>query len=101
MQRITLRAILRAVFGASGRELHELERLHPAVDRAGPALSHSRILQKDLGPRSPWGRLPALRAEIDAILDRLIDAARSDPGLEERPDVLALLVQATHRTARR
>jgi cytochrome P450 len=96
MQRITLRAILRAVFGASGEELVELEQLMPPWTELGSKLSRFPIFHKDLGPWSPWGRFIRLRARIDAILDRLVDAARADPGLEERADVLASLVQARH-----
>ncbi len=96
MQRITLRAILRAVFGATGRELHELEELLPPWTEQGSRLSLLIPLQRDLGPRSPWGRFLRLRARIDAVLDRLIAIAREDPELEERADVLALLVQSTH-----
>ena len=96
MQRITLRAILRAVFGASGRELHELEELLPPWTTQGSRLSLLVPLQHDLGPRSPWGRFLRLRARIDAVLDRIIKIARTDPALEERADVLALLVQSTH-----
>ncbi|MBA2349459.1 MAG: cytochrome P450, partial [Solirubrobacterales bacterium] len=96
MQRITLRAILRAVFGATGRELHELEELLPPWTEQGSRLSLLIPLQRDLGPRSPWGRFLRLRARIDVVLDRLIAIAREDPELEERADVLALLVQSTH-----
>jgi cytochrome P450 len=96
MQRITLRAILRAVFGATGRELAELERLLPPWTTAASRLATLPRLQKDLGPLSPWGRMLRLRARIDAILDHLIATAKADPALDERPDVLALLVQATH-----
>ncbi|MEA2303177.1 MAG: cytochrome family [Solirubrobacteraceae bacterium] len=97
MQRITLRAILRAVFGASGHELAELERLIPPWTSLGSRLSQFSIVQKDLGPRSPWGRFLRLRAEIDGHLDALMAAARRDPRLDARADVLALLVQATHQ----
>lgn len=96
MQRITLRAILRAVFGASGRELAELEELLPPWTALGSRLSVIRALQRDLGPWSPWGRFLRLRARIDVVLDRLIAGAGADPDLGERPDVLALLVQSTH-----
>jgi cytochrome P450 len=94
MQTITLRAILRAVFGASGAMLHELEELLPRWTDRGQSLSRFPQLHKDLGPRSPWGAFLRLRAKVDAILDRLIEEARTDPALEERPDVLALMVQA-------
>jgi cytochrome P450 len=96
MQRITLRAILRAVFGATGRDFAELERLLPPWTTLASRLAPLPLLRKDLGPWSPWGRLLSLRAQVDAILDRLIAQAQADPGLAERPDVLALLVQARH-----
>jgi cytochrome P450 len=93
-QRITLRAILRAVFGASGARLQQLEELLPPWTEQGQQLSRFPQIQKDLGPWSPWGRFLRLRAKVDAILDTLIDDARRDPALEERSDVLALMVQA-------
>jgi cytochrome P450 len=96
MQRITLRAILRAVFGASGRRLEQLERLLPPWTEQGSSLSRFPQLQRDLGRWSPWGRFLRLRAQVDAILDTLIEDARRDPGLEGRPDVLALMVQGRH-----
>jgi cytochrome P450 len=94
MQRITLRAILRAVFGASGARAAELEELLPSWTDQGQSLSRFPMLHKDLGPLSPWGRFLALRAKVDAILDTLIEDARRDPDVAERPDVLALMVQA-------
>ena len=96
MQRITLRAILRAVFGASGRELAELEELLPPWTELGSRMAMMNGLQHDLGPRSPWGRFLRLRARVDVVLDRLIATAKADPELAERPDVLTLLVQSTH-----
>jgi cytochrome P450 len=94
MQRITLRAILRAVFGATGALLHELEALLPPWTDQGQSLSRFPALHKDLGPWSPWGRFVRLRARIDGLLDQLIEEARRDPDLADRPDVLALMVQA-------
>ncbi len=96
MQRITLRAILRAVFGAEGRDLAELEELLPPWTEQGSRMAMMNGLHHDLGPWSPWGRFLRLRARIDVVLDRLIATAKADPELEERPDVLAMLVQATH-----
>jgi cytochrome P450 family 138 len=94
MQRITLRAILRAVFGASGARARELEELLPIWTDQGQHLSRFPQIQKDLGRWSPWGRFLRLRAKVDAILDSLIDDAKRDPRLTERLDVLALMVQA-------
>jgi cytochrome P450 len=96
MQRITLRAILRAVFGAEGSRLDTLEDLFPRWTALGPRVAMSPWLRKDLGPRSPWGAFLRRRAEIDVILDELIALAKADPELEQRVDVLALMVQAHH-----
>ena len=96
MQRITLRAILRAVFGAEGARLHALEELIPRWTAQGTRMSLAPELQRSFGPWSPWAKFLKLRAEIDAILDELIAAAKADPQLEQRADVLALMVQARH-----
>jgi cytochrome P450 len=96
MQRITLRAILRAVFGAEGERLHALEGLIPRWTALGSRLVLAPWLQRSLGSRSPWSRFLALRAQLDTIFDELIAVAKADPQLEQRTDVLALLVQARH-----
>ena len=96
MQRITLRAILRAVFGAEGERLRALEQLLPPWTALGNRVVLAFWLRHDFGPWSPWARFVALRARIDAVLDELIDAARADEGLADRVDVLALMVQARH-----
>ncbi|MGX6447648.1 cytochrome P450, partial [Patulibacter sp. S7RM1-6] len=95
-QRITLRAILVAVFGATGERLQRLEELLPPWTELGQQLSRFPKLQRDLGPWSPWGRFLRLRAQVDAILDELIAEARGDDAIADRTDVLALMVQATH-----
>lgn len=95
-QRITLRAILRAVFGAEGGQLAALEDLLPQWTDLGNQLALAPWLRKNYGPRSPWARFLDLRARVDVVLDDLIAIAKADPALEERADVLALLVRATH-----
>ncbi len=96
MQRITLRAILRAVFGAEGERLHTLEAMIPRWTALGSRLVLAPWLQRSLGSRSPWSRFLALRGQLDAIFDELIAVAKADPELNQRTDVLALLVQARH-----
>jgi len=96
MQRITLRAILRAIFGAEGTRLEALERLVPPWTDLGSQLTPASWLQRDLGPLSPWRRFQRLRAQIDAVLDDLIASAKADPQLETRTDVLSMMVQARY-----
>jgi len=97
MTSIALGAILRATFGAEGAALAELRDLVPRmVTLGGLALLVPSRMRRDLGPWSPWGRHLRYRRRFDAIVDSLIADARADPALEERSDVLALLVQARY-----
>jgi cytochrome P450 family 138 len=96
MQRITLRAILGAVFGAEGEQLQALEALIPRWTALGTRLSLATELRRNLGPWSPWPRFLKLRRQMDAVLDELIATAKADPQLGMRADVLALMVQARH-----
>jgi len=97
MMRITLNAILRAVFGAEGAELAELRELLPAMVKLGSRLAALPIPRTDLGRRSPWARARGYRREYDAIVNRLIAAARDRPfDLDERGDILALMLQSRY-----
>lgn len=97
MMRITLAAILRAVFGAEGEALDELRDLLPPAVALGSRLAvMPAFARRDLGRWSPWGRFLSYRRRYDAIIDRLIDRARSDPAFDERTDVLSLLLQARY-----
>jgi cytochrome P450 len=89
-QAITLEVIIQAVFGITdpGRGA-ELRRLLPRMSSPNPFLL---LVQKDLGPRSPWGRFLRLRDRVDALLFEEIEARRADP--EERDDILSLLLAA-------
>ena len=94
MMRITLNVILRAVFGAEGEELERLREILPPGIKLGSKLALIPVPQWDWGRWSPWGRFFQYRREYDAIADRLIDKALADPGLAERDDVLALMLQS-------
>ena len=97
MMRITLRAILRAVFGAEGDALDELRELLPPAVTLGARLAvMPAFARRDLGRWSPWGRFLDYRRRYDAVIDRLIAQARSDPAFDERTDVLSLLLQARY-----
>ena len=94
--RITLNAILRAVFGAEGGELDALRELMPTLVNLGSRLALLPFLHHDLGPWSPWGRFRRLRREFDAIVASLIEKVEADPNLEQRQDVLSLMLQARY-----
>jgi cytochrome P450 len=97
MLRITVGAILRAVFGAEGPALDELRvLLPPMVALASRLYLLPPIVQRDLGRWSPGGRYLRYRRRFDTVIDSLIADARADPALEQRSDVLALLVQTRH-----
>jgi cytochrome P450 len=96
LQALTLEIILRAVFG-----LDEGERLALLRDRLTRVLAIGASpvgllppMQRDLGPRTPWGRFLRLRDEVDAELFALIEERRADGS--QRDDVLALLLAARH-----
>jgi cytochrome P450 len=94
--RITLNVILRAVFGAGGAEFDELRTLLPALVRLGSVLAVAPTLRVSLGGRGPGARFDDYRRQYDDIVGRLIDDATGDERLDERDDVLSMLVQARY-----
>jgi cytochrome P450 family 138 len=94
--RITLNAILRAVFGAEGAELDELRRILPPWVTLGSRLATLPKPSRIYGRYSPWGRLAEWRRRYDVILDKLIEDERADPNFENRTDVLALMLRSTY-----
>ncbi|YAF95533.1 MAG: cytochrome P450 [Nodularia sp. CChRGM 3473] len=101
MQEITLRVILRVVFGVDeGPLFQELRRLLTSVlDFMGSSLMSSAFffsfLQQDLGAWSPWGRVLRLIQQIDQLIYTLIAERRAEPG-ESRQDILSLLISARY-----
>jgi cytochrome P450 len=96
MMRITLNAILRAVFGAEGAEFDELRDLLPRMVSLGSKLAVLSIPRVDWGRWSPWGRFFQLRREYNAIVERLIAAATRDDALDQRDDILSLMLQSRY-----
>jgi cytochrome P450 family 138 len=94
--RITLNAILRAVFGAKGAELDELRRILPPWVTLGSRLAALPKPARTYGRYSPWGRLAEWRRRYDMVLDKLIEDERADPNFENRADVLALMLRSTY-----
>lgn len=96
MNRITLNAILRAVFGADGAELDELRRIIPPWVTLGSRLAALPMPKRNYGRLSPWGWMAEWRQNYDVIIDKLIANEQSDPNFHERTDVLALLLRSTY-----
>jgi cytochrome P450 len=84
MRHLTLETILRVVFGASDeRELAQLrDGVHRALDtvRSIPQMVAMALVQRDLGPRSPWGRFRAEVERFDFLLLGIIARRRAEPG---------------------
>ena len=93
---ITLHAILRAVFGAEGQHERALAARLPRLVKLGSPLTLVPWLAKDLGPLSPGGRFKRERRAYDQIINAMIDEALADPQLDERSDVMALLLRTKY-----
>src|SRR3954468_2371751 len=94
MQTLALNVIMRAVFGA--REEPALrDSLRRALNLAGslPRLVALSLVQRDLGPRSPWGSFMRTVRDVDVRLLEVIRRRRDGPPGE---DVLGLLMSARH-----
>jgi cytochrome P450 family 138 len=91
-KKITLRVILRAVFGARGAELADLEELLPRLTAIGQRLVTAPILRRDFGAWSPGQRYGTMRRRYDEAVGGLIDGHLADPELEYRIDILALML---------
>ena len=93
MRHLTLEVILRVVFGA--RDEREAAPLRDAIEgtldsvRSLPRMLAMALVQRDLGPSSPWGRFRLAVERFDALLLDLLARRRAEPGLDS---VLALLL---------
>jgi cytochrome P450 len=95
MRVITLQVIFRAVLGVvderRDEELREL--IHGLLDAVQNPIAVLPQFQVELGGRSPFAKLMAVVAAIDAVLNDEIGARRWDPSRFERDDVLSMLVR--------
>jgi cytochrome P450 len=96
MNRITLNVILRTVFGADGEDLDVLREIIPPWVKLGSRMATLPEPPFRTGSRSPWGRLKEFRRQFDRVVLTLIDKAEADPNLEERSDILALLLRSRY-----
>ncbi|MGE2722381.1 cytochrome P450 [Mycolicibacterium celeriflavum] len=96
MMRITLNAILRAVFGADGEQLDELRHIIPPWVTLGSRVASLPAPSRTYGRFSPWGRLAEYRRQYDEVIERLIARVTADPNFDDRADVLALMLRSTY-----
>jgi cytochrome P450 len=95
MQSVTLDVILRAVFGVSdpARRDRLRELLAGMLQMSASAGLQLRVLLAErLGRGDPLRELRETNAAVDALLRQEIAERRSDPRLDEREDILSLLV---------
>jgi cytochrome P450 family 135 len=98
MQAVTLEVIIRAVFGV--QDAGRVEQLRSAIDAMSQAVTapSSMVLASLLGP-DRVERLGLLRrdlAPVDRLLFEEIEARRHATDLEDRDDILSMLLQARH-----
>ena len=92
MKHLTLETILRIVFGVRGEE--EAARLRDAVHgtldivRSMPRMLAMSLVQRDLGPRSPWGRFRIAVERFDSLLLDVVARRRRAPGEDSMLAVL-------------
>src|SRR4051794_9963453 len=68
MQALTLEGIQRVVFGSRDEELRDALRAALDMTQSTPNLIAMSLVQRDLGPRSPFGRFVRAAERIDALL---------------------------------
>jgi cytochrome P450 len=95
-QALTLDVILQAVLG--GEDVAIRRRLRQLFDALNTPLNSFAMFVPRLAHRASWNLLSRrawrLKDELDAVLFAHIAATRGDPLLDEREDILAMLVSA-------
>lgn len=99
MQEITLRVILRVVFGLDEGPLFQQlrQKLSSMLDLMSSPLNSASFffpfLQRDLGAWSPWGRILGLKRQVEELIYTLIRERRAESN-PNRQDILSLMMSA-------
>jgi cytochrome P450 len=94
MRELTFEVILRAVFGITDdARMGEMRALLPGLVEIDDVLL-LMWLRPELGRVGPWKRWGELKERADALVIDEIRRRRADPALEQRNDVLSLLLRA-------
>jgi cytochrome P450 len=97
MQAVTLEVILRAVFGVSeGPGLERLRGMLAGVlaETASPSAQLVGLATRRFSKAGPWARFEGQLREVDELLRAEISEHRRKPDLEERDDILSMLMVA-------
>jgi cytochrome P450 family 135 len=95
MQLMTLEAILRTVFGIrDDAVIARFQEALPGMGRWGNLVVWFPGLRIDRDRFGPWARFVRARETVYELVYAEIDRAEADPALDERDDVLALLLRA-------
>ena len=97
MQAVTLEAILRVVFGVSdGPRLERLRGMLATVltETASPRAQIVGLATRRFGGRGPWAKFEGKLREVDELLYAEIAEHRAKPDLENREDILSMLMLA-------
>ncbi len=97
MQSVTLEVIMRAVFGVT--DAARLARMREALavllrQTASPGLQLIGLASQRFGRWGPWRRFEKTLGGVDSLLYEEIAARRADPQVDEREDILSMLVAA-------
>jgi cytochrome P450 len=101
MRALTFEVICRAVFGVTQPDrVARLRAALMAVIDSSPLHMITPLLRADLGPLSPGRRFVRLLRAADALLLEEVARRRGEPNLEERTDVLSLLLRTVDEDGR-
>jgi cytochrome P450 family 135 len=98
MQALTLEAILRVVFGVTtGPRLDRLRGVLSTVlaETASPRAQLLGLALQRIGAGNLWGSFQSQLREVDELLYAEIAEHRSKPDLEQREDILSMLMTAS------
>jgi cytochrome P450/ubiquinone/menaquinone biosynthesis C-methylase UbiE len=95
MRALTFEVIARAVFGVTNAErIRQLRSTLVSVLDMQAVFFLPNMLRRDAGRFSPWGQFQRRLQAADALIYEEIALRRSEPDIEDRTDVLSLLLRA-------
>jgi cytochrome P450 family 135 len=98
MQSITLEVIMSAIFGVTekDRQAELAERIDTLIEWGSGAARMAKMHRSQRLGKEPPKSLPKARDPLDEMVYEIIARARKDPTVEERDDMLALLIKARY-----